>query len=455
MREWRHHRNVLDHRRMVQRRNSAATKRRRQARLIETEEGLFEVKSSGMLRKVEEEDTKWNHTHHPKKNMASGYAPRGGPLPKAPNTAVFAKHAVSWDPVDNFTCLTSHNNHHPHNHHHPYYDWQTRAPYVILLGAMKSGTQALTHYLWQHPLFLRKHKGMEIHFFNNHDYMATPKGIPVLDNQKRYAQRFQKSHANFFTDPLGTRSVARPTGLLLDSTPYYLLGTDRIPQAIACVAPWAKLLAILRNPVDRAASHYRYLHQARFEHHKPMVDWEVWVDHDIRMLRDAGVLRNTNHDDHIESNNENDDSFAGSHEEYQAWVRYLRNATHSQQIVGRGLYAIQITHYLQVLQKMHHSNDNDHDTSVQYHNNSSSQLLVIPSEELRTHTQEVYDRVCHFLGVPLHTLNDTAPHHETTHNTGVPMPAHVRATLVKIFRPYNARLFRLLGWDAATIGWDE
>lgn len=60
----------------------------------------------------------------------------------------------------------------------------------------------------------------------------------------------------------------------------------------------------------------------------PMVDWEKWIDDDVRLLNESGVVRDWSKVDFAQ--------FSGSDEEMQSWKRYLRNRN-SQMIVGRGL----------------------------------------------------------------------------------------------------------------------
>jgi hypothetical protein len=258
----------------------------------------------------------------------------------------------------------------------------------------------------------------------------------------------------------------------MDSSPYYILASDRIPDAILCVAPWAKWLAILRNPISRAESHFRHLHQARFDNKKHMVDWQVWIEDDIRLLTSAGVLL-PSHLSYIWNNATTTsssswnatflqaefDAFSGSVDEMQAWKRYNRSPS-SQQIVGRGLYAIQIGHYIAALKRYHatrhdyhqkgnSSNDHNNATDDDFQQELSKTLLVITSEDLAAHTQDVYNRVLHFLELPKHVLMDTSKVHasDTAKLQDVQMPQNVRLQLQRLYEPYNQRLYQMLKWN--------
>lgn len=103
-------------------------------------------------------------------------------------------------------------------------------PRFLIIGAQRSGTTSLHRYLAEHPDLaapIRK----EIHYFTTR-YPAGP--------------GWYRAH---FPLDLGGRST-------FESTPYYLfhpLAATRASMAL----PDARLIAVLRNPVDRAYSQYQ------------------------------------------------------------------------------------------------------------------------------------------------------------------------------------------------------
>lgn len=260
---------------------------------------------------------------------------------------------------------------------------------------------------------------LEEHFFNSASFLRDENGIPVERNQKEYARRFQQNYPKLFEEKQENEFIA------IDNTPYYLFGSERIPSAVLCVAPWVKLLTILRNPLDRVDSQYHYLYQNRQLHYKEdMVDWDVWVNHDIQLLQTSGVLQDWNVVDF--------DRFAGSEAEMLAWKRYVRSPQNSMFLVGRGLYAIQLQHWYQAMKRA---------------GKPASDLMVIHAEEMRNSTQNVYDDILQFLELPPFVLTDTAPKHETIIKSALPMPESIRKTLDKLYEPYNQRLYKMLGWE--------
>lgn len=103
-----------------------------------------------------------------------------------------------------------------------------RTPDFLVVGAMKSGTTSLLHYLGGHPDIYTAPR--EVHYFDRH----YDKGITWYGDQ--------------FPGP-GHES------LIGESTPEYLY-LDDVPARIAAQLPRARLLAVLREPVARAYSHY-------------------------------------------------------------------------------------------------------------------------------------------------------------------------------------------------------
>jgi hypothetical protein len=113
-------------------------------------------------------------------------------------------------------------------------------PNLFVPGAAKSATTSLHEYLDQHPdIFMSRSK--EPHFFSDED---------------RY-QRGLESYSSLFEPGRNCRYRGE------SSTGYMVFpGTiERIKRHI----PEAKFIFILRNPVDRAWSHYRWLQGLGFE----------------------------------------------------------------------------------------------------------------------------------------------------------------------------------------------
>ncbi len=108
-------------------------------------------------------------------------------------------------------------------------------PDFVIIGAAKGGTHSLYHLLSQHPNVERA-VSKELRYFSKH----FDKGV------EWYRSRFPSPR---WKD--GRRSI---TG---EATPMYLFDPP-VPERMAEVVPRARLIALLRNPVDRAYSHYQH-----------------------------------------------------------------------------------------------------------------------------------------------------------------------------------------------------
>jgi len=110
-------------------------------------------------------------------------------------------------------------------------------PNFLVIGAAKSGTSSLHHYLRAHPqVFTPKLK--EINFF---DYDGTHVDV------HHWAKTLEE-YARYFES-------AGPAIAIGEVTPLYLC-SRAAPDNIRRIVPDVRLIAILRNPVDRAYSAY-------------------------------------------------------------------------------------------------------------------------------------------------------------------------------------------------------
>ncbi len=104
----------------------------------------------------------------------------------------------------------------------------------LVIGASKSGTTSLFEHLRRHPSL----------------YLPPEKEAPFFADERLFAMGFDRFLATHFTQ-------APETALRGTVTPQYLEDSQRSAQRICKELPEAKLIAILRNPIDRAYSSYR------------------------------------------------------------------------------------------------------------------------------------------------------------------------------------------------------
>jgi hypothetical protein len=106
-----------------------------------------------------------------------------------------------------------------------------RLPDLLLIGAQKSGTTSLFHYLSEHPEVARNPRGRKEMYFFNKDYA---RGL------------------NFYRQYFPLKSVR---GLVGEGSTVYL-HSPQVPARVAQALPEVKILAVLREPAARAISHY-------------------------------------------------------------------------------------------------------------------------------------------------------------------------------------------------------
>src|SRR5581483_12072093 len=112
-------------------------------------------------------------------------------------------------------------------------------PNFYIVGAVKSGTTSLWASLKRHPqVFLPKVK--EPYFFN------CPRTLNVSDSGVISSDL--REYQNLYRPGRGFNAID-------DATPNYLVSPPAAPQ-IHQICPQAKIIIILRDPVERAYAHY-------------------------------------------------------------------------------------------------------------------------------------------------------------------------------------------------------
>jgi Sulfotransferase domain len=251
-----------------------------------------------------------------------------------------------------------------------------RLPDYLIIGAQKSGTSSLFRYLGEsRHVDLPSEK--EIHFFDN----GFEKGIDW------YRAHFPATSGG------GKR---RMTG---EASPYYVfhpLAAQRIRETI----PDVRLLLLLRNPVERAVSHYYHEVGNGFEE-LPLAaaldrEEERLAGEAERLVAEPGYS-----------------SFNHRHFSYQA----------------RGRYADQLERWRSVFPE--------------------DQLLVLNSDDLFGRPVQEMQRVYDFLGLPDKPGEDLGAYNQRDYPA---VPQDVRTRLAERFAPHNTRLYELVGRD---YGWDS
>ena len=159
---------------------------------------------------------------------------------------------------------------------------------ILVVHPKKSGTSTLQTILNRHPNVIKptKKRAFEPHFF---DWEMGMRNGKQYDNATDDVLcKYRQSYSEYYDLTKLTQNVS----VVFEKTPSYMLWPD-IPAAVEAVAgPWKpKILAILRNPIDRAWSQYGMDHGKK-NNAKPFAEF---VNNELVLFRQCGILESITH----------------------------------------------------------------------------------------------------------------------------------------------------------------
>jgi Sulfotransferase domain len=254
-------------------------------------------------------------------------------------------------------------------------------PDFLIVGEAKCGTTSLYTDLARHPRVVEAMK--EVHFFDLRFHLG-------LD---WYRAQFPLDWSR------ASWPAARRRVLMGEASPYYMYH-PHAPARIKQTLPHVKLIAMLRNPTDRAYSQYQ---------------------HEIREGRETLTFEEAIEQEPVR--------LAGEVERMLANVRYKSKEHRRHSYLARGIYADRLAVWWDLFPR--------------------EQLLILKSEEYFKAADATVERVQQFLG-----LEPRRPKRFARKNVGgyAPMSADMRERLNAYFAPHNERLYQLLGAD---LGWSR
>jgi Sulfotransferase domain len=257
-------------------------------------------------------------------------------------------------------------------------------PDFLVIGAAKSGTTSLYGWLSDHPS-VAPAVTKEVHFFDYDFYRGTD----------WYRSHFplEQARADF------ARDHGRPF-LTGEASPSYI-SHFWAPRRIRRVLPEAKLIALFRNPVDRAYSQFQ---MSRREGVEELESFEEATAQEENRLRPELARMSAD-------------------PRYNSW------AFGCWSYLARSRYAEQLERWLELFPR--------------------EQFLFVKAEDLSAEPERTLEGVHDFLGLPGHS-HDRLPRLHTAEYE--PMPADSRARLAEYFRPHNELLYELVGVD---FGWER
>lgn len=253
-------------------------------------------------------------------------------------------------------------------------------PDFLIIGAQKCGTTTLYDLLVTHP---------DVH--------------PAYQKEVHYFDRFYNKGLIWYRANMPRRRARRTamrkgkpflTGEAAPSYIYHPLAAERAHPLL----PDAKLIVLLRNPVDRAFSHY----------HK-----EVGREDETLSFEEALAQEGRRLEGKLEKVVQ-----TGKHS-HNWWHYSYKN---------RGHYAEQLERWFRLYPR--------------------ENFLILKTEDMAADTPATVNEVCRFLGIEENRIHNFSRSNVGEH--GNEMNPDTRRQLEEYFRPHNQRLYELIGRD---MGW--
>ncbi len=235
-------------------------------------------------------------------------------------------------------------------------------PNFLVIGAQKAGTTSLYHYLKQHPaIFMPTLK--EPHFFSSENEVSDE--YPLLKSNVviRDIENYRKLFKNV------QEEIA-----IGEASPSYLYWA-KTPETIKYYIPEVKLIAILRQPIERAYSNY--LHAVRI-----------------------GVEKNDNFEEAI-------------NEEFECRKRGIAQS-HIRHYYAKGFYSQQLQRYYNLFDQ--------------------EQIKIWLFDELTSNPHKVMKEMYNFLGVDSAFTPDVSERHNTSGIPKNPISKLIMKREIKRFR---------------------
>jgi O-antigen/teichoic acid export membrane protein len=239
---------------------------------------------------------------------------------------------------------------------------------VMVIGTKRGGTTSLAAYLYEHP-----------HVLPPVPARLAPKGVRAIDEHPTRGRWWYRSH---FATVFARGRRGAPRRLAAESTANYFFHAEHAARA-AAMAPEARVVVLLRDPVERAWSHWRERARRGVE---PLSFEAALAAEDERVRTVPGPER--------------------------ANIAYR----------AQGCYA---------------------DLLPPWQAAFGDRLLVVFAEDLYADPARTHARVLDFLGLPAHVLSRYEAWNYQP--TATQMDPETRARLARFYAPFDDRLVALLG----------
>ncbi|MDJ0731259.1 MAG: sulfotransferase domain-containing protein [Crocosphaera sp.] len=245
-------------------------------------------------------------------------------------------------------------------------------PDFLVIGGMKCGSSSLYQYLLKHP----------------NVYPPLTKELYYFSTQKFTQKSFAWYRSNF--------PISKPNYMTGEATPDYIFYA-KTAQRVANKLPSVKLISILRNPIDRAYSHY---------HHSVSLGWENNSFEEAIKLEKSRLS--------TKSSTINDGT---------------PHPSHKHSYLSRGLYLKQLKEWFCFFPR--------------------EQILILKAEDLYSQPKTTMNRVFQFLNLPANKIDIYKTYNSRNY---APIKPEVRQKLIDYFKPEKEKLYEYLG---VNFNWDK
>jgi len=251
-------------------------------------------------------------------------------------------------------------------------------PDFLIIGVPRSGTTSLFNYIIEHPAVFQP-LWKEVAFFSKH----YDKGVTWY--KSHFTSKLTKS---FIT----SRGKDFQTG---ESTPNCLYH-PQAPKRIFEVIPKVKMILLLRNPVDRANSHY----------------WQS-----VRKTRETSSFED------VITKQMNEDPISDE----KAFLP--GGGDFANRYISGGIYTDRIKRFFEIFPK--------------------DQILILKSEDLYDDPKSTYKKTLEFLNLSKYEMQNFKKFNY--YEDQPDMDKSIRQKLIEFYKPHNEKLYKLLdrnfNWD--------
>ena len=247
-------------------------------------------------------------------------------------------------------------------------------PDFLVIGAKRCGTTSLYQHLSEHPCISRSPRD-NIGFFNENYHLGInwyKSLFPTVFYKKKMESKNKQC-------------------LFFDVTSTYM-EEELTAKNVYEVNPNQKIIVILRNPVDRAYSHYHVNVKEKSEKRS----FEDAIFEEMNRIKSERIIQNKNKNLRVFTPNN---------------IHYLK----------KGFYALQLKSWFKIFPR--------------------EQILVLSTEEFQEDQNLIYKKIFDFLNIPNMKIKSTEKMEKGNY---IPMKHDTRNLLLDYFRQCNHELFELI-----------